>query len=362
MTTLDRYLLKRMVSALAKALVALVLLFVLIDLLTHRRDNIVKHDIPWYIVFEYYAAFTPQILCKFQIAALATLVSGLLVLGHTAQDNEVTAALAGGISLWRFLRMPILVGLGLAVSVFAMSETAGTFAARQAMRIEETYFAKSPLAARRGVSWANLSGGWTCHIDKFNRLALTGEDVVIYAFREDAHEQIEAGRIFWSPDQEEWLLEDGRWVVFEPDADLVRTHGRITQRPAPFSETPEELFALDRPPETKTAHRLAAEITKAERRGMPVGRLWVDYHAKFSQPALSFVMLWLAIPFAMRVRRGGLAISFGLSIAIALAYLALSGFGMLLGYAERLYPPVAAWLANGLFFAIGVTLFRRTPT
>jgi len=33
-----------------------------------------------------------------------------------------------------------------------------------------------------------------------------------------------------------------------------------------------------------------------------------------------------------------------------------------LGYMGKLPPPVAAWLANGLFLAAGLALFRRTPT
>jgi lipopolysaccharide export LptBFGC system permease protein LptF len=35
---------------------------------------------------------------------------------------------------------------------------------------------------------------------------------------------------------------------------------------------------------------------------------------------------------------------------------------MSLGHHGRLSPPVAAWLANALFFAAGAFLFWRTPT
>ena len=73
-------------------------------------------------------------------------------------------------------------------------------------------------------------------------------------------------------------------------------------------------------------------------------------------------MIWLAIPFAMRLRRGGLAISFGASIAVAISFLILFVIGMTLGHVDRLPPLAAAWLANGVFLAIGLVLFYRTPT
>ena len=71
MTILDRYLGARMLAALFKTMLSLVLLFILIDLLTHRRADVVRFDVPWNVVAAYYLVYIPQILYKFQVAALA---------------------------------------------------------------------------------------------------------------------------------------------------------------------------------------------------------------------------------------------------------------------------------------------------
>jgi LPS export ABC transporter permease LptG len=363
MTTIDRYLVGRFAATLAKTLLTLICLYVLIDLLTHRRPDILKHDVPWHIVCTYYLVTVPQVVCR--IAPLSVLISALFVLGDAAQNNETTAALAGGVSLRRFVRAPVLAATVFAVGIFVMEESVGVAGTRAASNIEGNYFARDRDTKREGVSWANLEGGWTCHILKFNRLALTGEHVLIHSIRDDAVEQIEARRIYWDETVQpegRWILEDGRWVVFDPKLNMKQAQVRITQLAAPIVEPPEDLFAVDEPPETKAAWVLARDLRKAAARGMITGPLWVDYHAKFSQPALSFVMIWLAVPFALRLRRGGLAISFGMSIVIALAYLIVFGMSMGLGQLERLSPVTAAWLANGLFFVVGVVLFLRTPT
>ncbi|MBN2311326.1 MAG: LptF/LptG family permease [Candidatus Hydrogenedentes bacterium] len=359
MKTLDRYLLIRLCSALAKTLIALVAFYVFIDLFTHREVAISKYNVPWSVVGRYYILFAPKMI--YQVAPLAMLVSALLVLGETAQHNEITAALAGGISLRRFSRIPILVALGFALSLFAMEQVFGADATREALEIEDTYFSRNPDIARGGISWANLTGDWTCHVRKFNRIALTGEDILIHSIREDGIEQIEANRIYWDQSQGRWLIEDGWWRRFPTDFSEARTT-RVTQCPAPFSENPDQLFALEKPTDTKTARELRDAIAYAEAHSMPAGRLLADYYAKYSWPALCFVMIGLAIPFAMRLRRGGLAISFGASIAIAMGYLMVFYAAMSMGHAGRLSPEVAAWLANAVFFTAGAILFLRTPT
>jgi lipopolysaccharide export system permease protein len=362
MTLLDRYMARRTLGTLCKIIFTLVGLVVLIDILTHRQDNIIRYEIPILIVLQYYLYFVPTILFEYQAAALAMLVTGLMVLGRAAQDQEITAALAGGIGLRRIVRMPVMIALLLALSAFVFEETLGVRAALGNTEIEEKFFSRMTQDKRPGISWANLGEGWTGHILKFNRRAKTGQDVHLHLIRDDLVQDIRARRIYWDETQEQWILEDGVWCKLYPLQQWEQEVSTIRQIPAPFNETPEELFALEQPPETKTSSNLAHDLRRAEILNMPVQRYWVDYHAKFARPALCFIMIWLAIPFAIQLRRGGFAIGLGLSVAIGLAYMLLFYISMGLGYMEKLPPPAAAWIPNILFFAAGLELFRRTPT
>ncbi len=362
MTLLDRYYSKRLLAALLKALGALVFIFIMVDLLTHRRGQIMRYDIPWSVVAQYYFMHIPRILYTYQIGALSMLVATLLVLGEAAQNNEITAALAGGISLRRLIRGPVLVAVAFSVVLFLAQDFLGAGAGRKALQLQARYFADALQGGRQGVSWPRLDGDWTCHIMKFNKAALTGENVFLHSNRPDSVQQILAKRIYWDEDTCQWMLEDGRWLVLDPKDDWQGPVNRITLQPAPIKETPEDLFALDDPPETKRFSQLAQDIRRAEARGIPVAGPRSELYAKLAQPALSFVMVWLAIPFAMRVRRGGLAIGFGASTGIALVYLLMFWMSMSLGAADRLPPLVAAWLANAVFLTLGLVMFHRTQT
>lgn len=367
MTLLDRYLAGRLVSTLVKTLLAFVLLYVTIDMLTARQDSIEKYDVPLVVVLEYYAVYVPTFLFKFQALSLALLVSTLLVLGRCAQDTEITALMAGGISMGRISRAPAVIAALLACGVFLFENTLGVRSAQLADQIEREYFKRFVLDSDAGPSWTNLGEKhWTCHILHFNPKALTGTEVFIHAFTAEGMEEIRANRIYWEPDRGRWILEDGRWISEHRSASdasaVTRSITRITQREAPFDETPEMLFALTEPPETRSAAALYHDLRRAEMMGLPATSSWVAFHTKFSRPALCFVIIWLAIPFALRIRRGGMFISFGASIALGLGYVMLYATAVGMGTIGLLPPVVAAWVATVVFMLAGAVLYRRMCT
>lgn len=362
MTLYDRYLAKRMISTLFKVLLSLVLLVSVIDLVVTRQDAILKYQVPVFMVLNYYITLIPTILFEFQAAAIAVLISGLIVLGRAAQDREIMALLAGGVSLRRIARAPVLIALMMALISFGVQETYGVRAVEAHDAITKKYFSKITGHDRFGVSWTNLGDGWTCHILNYNLRANSGQDVYMHAIREKKLEEIRAHRIYWDENRHCWFLEDGRWAVFDQEKQWEAVTRRITQLEAPFKESPEELFALSKPAQTKTAEQLSGDIVRARQLGMPVREHLVNYHVKFAQPALCFVIIWLAIPFAMRLRRGTVLLGFGISVIIAVCYLILFAICIGLGYMGEWPPVVAAWAANVTFLLVGMGLFRLTPT
>ena len=106
-------------SVLLQALVALSLIYVFIDLFTHRQIDIRKYNVPGEVVVRYYLNFLPSVIQR--IAPFSLLIAALLVLGDAAQNNEVTAVTASGISLRRFVRVPILLSLAFAGALYTLN-------------------------------------------------------------------------------------------------------------------------------------------------------------------------------------------------------------------------------------------------
>ena len=356
---------RRLLFAFSATIVVLLLLFIVIDLLTHRRAIILQHEVSAGTVARYYLYLVPRLLLEYHIAALSMLISSLFVLGSAAQHNEFTALLSCGVSLRRIARVPCLMACGLSILLLIMGETVAPASAKAALGIERQYFGKhsgEAFADRPGISWANLDGGWTFHTLKFNRVALTGEDVLILSQRENQHEMIRARRIYWDPLEENWILEGAVWAVFYPDQSMGAVIRKFAQVQAPLGETPEELFAPFEDTSTRNAVSLRKVLDNAAKKGLPLARLEVNYYGKFAKPFLPIVMICLAIPFASRGNHGTLSSGFGISIALGLAYLLFLSLCQSLGYTGHLSPMMAAWLANFVFLIAGAALMARTPT
>lgn len=364
MKTIDRYLAGQLARSFALVIVAFVVLFTVIDYLTHRRGVIVDNEVPWSVVAEYYAALVPQLLIDQHFAGFGLLLAALLVLGAFAQRNELTAALAGGISLLRVMRAPLLFGAAVSLGALAISNFAGPRAVLNALEVERQYLGRPGSAdeMQRGpVSWANLEGGWTCHVRKFNRAALTGEDVLLLVTRDNSEEQVRAERLYWDRRESAWYLEDGLWAVYYPHQGMRGESRRITLEHAPIVESPDELFAPMESPGIRSFQELRSVIEAAERRGVPVNRLEVEWHARFARAAMPFVMLCIAIPLSARIRKHGRSVGVGIAVGLGLAYFMVSGATLNLALNGRLDPPVAVWSVNTIFLLTGIALYLRTP-
>ena len=94
------------------------------------------------------------------------------------------------------------------------------------------------------------------------------------------------------------------------------------------------------------------------------GRITAEYATerdlKVAFPLVNLMAVLLATPLATRLRRGGVAIGFGLSLVLFFLYIALVRFGQVLGHAGHLPPWTAAWLGNIVFGFAGLVLLIRT--
>jgi LPS export ABC transporter permease LptG len=363
MKILDRYLARHIFRAFVFALIAFVGLFVMVDLITHRRVAILESEMPGTAVAQYYTALLPQLLSEYNLAGCAAMLATLLVIGACAQRNELTAALAGGVSLFRFVRVPLAFGIAASLALTALTEFAGPAAARQAQALDREYFAGAGSSdlRREPVSWANLQDGWSCHVSKFNRIALTGEDVLMLRSSNGNEEQVRAARMYWDPAERAWMLQDGLWAVIYPSQNWSANKRRITLERAPLVETPDELFAPLEDPSLWTPDALRAMIDSAKARGIPTAPMEVEWHSRLALGAMPIAMVWIAIPLAARIRRASRGLALAVAIALWLGYFLVFAATQALGLHGRLDPWIAVWSANILFAGIGVILYRFTP-
>jgi lipopolysaccharide export LptBFGC system permease protein LptF len=107
---------------------------------------------------------------------------------------------------------------------------------------------------------------------------------------------------------------------------------------------------------------LRAYIENLSASGYDVSKYVVDLRAKFAFPFVSFVMVIIGFPFALKSPRSGAVMGVGLSVFIGLTYWIILQFGISLGHGHILPPLLAAWISHIIFAATGFYLILSTRT
>jgi len=101
---------------------------------------------------------------------------------------------------------------------------------------------------------------------------------------------------------------------------------------------------------------LAEEAEAMRQKGLPFPLYICEMQLRLALAVTPLLFMFLGIPLALRVRRGGRSIGFGLSLLVVLIYYVLVMGGV--GLAQRgLWPVVPlVWLANGVMVLVGAGL------
>ncbi len=358
MKLIDRYLASRLALWLAIIILCVVSIYVLIDLATRTRPGVVEHDTPPTVVLLYYLNYLPVIVL--QMTPVAFLLACLFVLGNFARNNEYTALLAGGVSLYRIAVAPLCVSVAVALCALALGEFLLPSAAARAEHLEKTYLKRRKPVREIPMVWSRPDLGETYVIRAYNPVDRSGKEVMITKrVGRTVVEKIEAERVFYDFDSEEWCLQDG--AIIEEGAE-TEDRRRFRFMSVPSFEILDSLEAVRRSSDERSFRDLHRELTRLARSGHLYPEKWVDLHSKLAMPLTNFIILFLAMPFALRVKRGGMAVSFGISVGIGIVYMSLFEIGQALGRAQYLTPWVAAWAPNAVFFCAGLYLTATTET
>ncbi len=132
--TMDRYVAREFTRYFVLILAALVVVYVLgllIDVIADTFQNRIKGK----VVLQYLAFEQPQIL--FYMLPLATLMATLVNFAIFTKTSELTAAKAGGMSLYRLSVPVVLMGLLMSGACFALQEYVLPYANRRAAELRD---------------------------------------------------------------------------------------------------------------------------------------------------------------------------------------------------------------------------------
>ena len=357
---LDRYVLKQFVWAFGLILFGALVVFTIADF-TERIDDVFKNDVPGEVIANFYKYQALQRI--YDIAPFAVLVTTLAVFGLLSKSNEVIAAKASGISVFR-LAVPALIGALAVAAVCGGLQARVLPSSNQKMaqledRIRGHQVVRSYRRADR--NWLFGQGRYIYNYLGYDRTERSIRRLQVFEFDERHRlvRRLYADKATYVGDG--WRFEDAWYRTFDG---IETVEFKRFEQPVldDFPETPEYFEGEVRKPAALGFAELSDYIRELEGSGQKVPNLKVELHKKFGYPAICVVMAFVALPFSFRLGRKGALYGVGIGIVLGMVFLAVFAVFTTLGNTGVLGPLVAVWSPSIAFVLMSLYMFLGVET
>ena len=356
MGLLERYILREYIKILLLTLGMLMITYLAIDVFEKIR-RFADYDPSLKAVLVFFSLRLPRVI--FEMMPLALLFTTVLTMSYFSKTNEITAIKTGGVNLMRvtapLLGFALIIGFALLMANWSLIPMSNRQAGLvKKIQIEKkdpsTYFSQEQV-------WMRLDRRSFFNVQLIGPSREDMYGVSLYRLTPDFEfrEILEAKRMRFQ--EGGWVMFDGVKRTFGPDQTLDST--RFEQHPVVLNRTPKDFQGAVPRENELTYAELSRYRERLIREGISASRYEVEMAVRTALPFTGLIMVLVGIPFGLqdRARSGGLAKGIGLCLAIALAYWFVLSLALSLGKSGILPPPLAAWLANLTFLAIGLYLF-----
>lgn len=349
---LYRYIVREYLKILSLSLSSLVLLYAVI-LFFQKVDLFIKHQAPFYLIFEYLLCRIPEVIFHWTLP-YAVLLTTLLTVGTLSRHSEITAMKAGGVSLYR-ITFPLLL-LALIISFFSFlgNEYLVPYTNQKTQYLLDVKVRKEePSSFFKNYKIWYRSGHYIYNIQLLDPKRKILKGLTLYQFDDSfrCNQRIDAREAKWV---------NGRWRFIDGAVRNIDETGSIHLIPfkeMEFSlpENWESFEKIERESREMSYTELRAYIQKIQSAGYDATRYLVDLYSKYSYPLLNLIMVLIGVPFALKTgRSGGIALSIGMSVMIGFAYGVTFYIFLSFGKSGVLSPLLSSWIPTLLFGLAGI--------
>jgi lipopolysaccharide export system permease protein len=357
MKILTRYVLKQFFAAFILSITAFIALFLIVDIF-ENIGKFVDNPVPVSIILAYFLSKIPFML--FISIPLSVMLSALVSIGLMGKNLELVAIRTSGLSHLFIVKPLLIIAIIISFVSFFGDEYVVPKANRLTVYLDQVKIKKKIIEIKPEYQLDKIwvkRGNTIYYIDRYHPEIEMLEGITIYKFNDDfqLEKRFIAEKGYWKGDDWEFhnVIENDfpAFGPFSTEKYEVLSLG-IAEKPEDFKIVFEETT------ENMSYRELSRYIKALKKDGYNASRYKVDLMAKVSYPMVNFILVLLAIPFAIMVgRRGGIASSVVIAFTFAFLYWIVYSTCLSLGHAGTLPPILAAWTANVLFTIGGVYLF-----
>lgn len=361
LTILDRYLLEELGGPFAFGLSAFTLIFAATQILAIGRLVAAEHA-PLWAAIEIFLWNLPGIVML--VIPMALLLGTLLAIQRLSGESEITAMKAGGIAFMRIMAPLLIAGFLMSFVTFVLQEIVAPYAQDRVTEIEDTVITHTSAFSRDLTVSAPLPGGGRqitiATAYEPHSQALLHVTLIQYDRESHPTQVVFADRAQFTADA--WILQNSSLYRFNPDGSTI-AEPRVAQQQVELGEKPTDIVKriTHDDPEAMSRSQIASVVRSGQLTQTELRKYVATYQEKLARPFACFVFVLLAVPYGIRKTRGGgnTSLGFGLAVAIVFVYYIVMTIFSYIGQAFLAVAPIAAWMPNIIFTAIGAYRLRK---
>ena len=358
MKILRNYILKEISSPLITSLCVFTFIL-LIGNMFKLADMIINKGVSIIYVFKLFIFLLPYLLSY--TIPMAILTATMLSFGRFASDNEITAMKASGISLYKIGLPVIIASLMVSLGSVFLNDRILPLSHFASYKLVKQVGMQRPTAYLEPGTFIKSFKGYIVFIHSIDDNML--KNIRIYQLQDKGPTRTivaEAGELITSPDSNIVKLKLINGTADEPNPSNPNLFYKLnfkTYYMALDMDTQMSSAKIEKKPKGMTIKELRQEIARLRSSGIEeMTPLLTEIHRKLAMAFSSFVFVLVGLPLAINTRRREKSVGFGLSLILFSFYYIIFIGGQALALSNILSPMLGVWMANIIYFIIGLIL------
>jgi len=364
MKILRNYILKEIAGPLFTSL-AVFTFILLIGNMFKLADLLVNKGVDIKDVLKLFLYLIPYILSY--TVPMAILTATMLCFGRLASDNEVTAMRASGVSLYRIGLPVMLVVFVISLASVFLNDRILPASHFASYKLIKEVGVKNPTAYLEPGVFIKSFKGYIVRIGSIKNDEL--KDILIYQLQDDGPTRTiiaETGKFSVVPGMNMIKLHLINGTADEPDPDEPSIFYKLNFKAYDMTldiETALGKGKIEKKPKQMTIRELRNHIavlktakTEIKHTKNLIREDTVEIHKKLAMAFSSFVFVFVGLPLAINTKKREKSVGFGLSLLILTIYYLIFIGGQSLSMRNLIPPIIGVWLANFIYFVVGVIL------
>ena len=355
---LDWYIIKKFLGTYFFSLALIIVVIVVFDYNEKIDKFATSNATSSEIIFDYYLNLAPYYANTF--SALFVFISVIYFTSKLADNSEIIAMFASGVSFRRLMK-PYMISAGIiAIMTFFLSAYIIPDGNATRLEFEQRHNRKEKIESASDIQVkvddntiayieryeSRNNMGWRFSLDKFD-----GKKLVSH---------MTAATITYNPDRPNtWTAR--RWMIREMNGDeeIIRSDLREPLDTVIALE-PSDFLISEGVQETMTNPVLSDYIDKQKERGMAnIKTFEIEYHKRIAMSFAAFILTIIGASLSSRKRKGGMGLSLGIGLGLSFSYILFQTVSS--AFAEQMPVALAVWLPNILYTFIAIYLYRKAP-